>query len=248
MKLITFTSGDTTPRMKRYADSAEAFGLHPIYFQTPFYPGHVGRCQQMLPTLAKWDEDEVVCFTDAYDVLFLGGEEAILERYKRLCCPDVCLSAERSCYPYRWQSEEFPEVDGPYRYVNAGCWIARAGAIVNLWGRMGLMRLPSSMNDQAVVADYYKQYPISLTLDSRSVLCQNLWDAVGDLDYEGCINCDWKLDSPVPPKLRDIPAGRNLKTGEWPCIVHGSGGADMSGAQRLLAERIRDVKHTTSEN
>ncbi|MCF0072692.1 hypothetical protein LZD49_19585 [Dyadobacter sp. CY261] len=74
--------------------------------------------------------DEIVLFSDGYDVIVTGGEEEIMRRYMRLT-PDrsVVVSAERTCYPDSTLEPQYPSGNTPYRFLNSGGII---GSVSNL--------------------------------------------------------------------------------------------------------------------
>ena len=45
----------------------------------------------------------------------------------------MVFSAEASCWPDKNLAEHFPEVDTPYRFLNSGSYIGRAGSLLELF-------------------------------------------------------------------------------------------------------------------
>jgi hypothetical protein len=77
--------------------------------------------------------DELFVFTDAYDALFLRGEQYIREAYARF--PQrIVFSGEENCWPLGvigFALQEDPPV-GPYPYLNSGGFIAPASDVLSL--------------------------------------------------------------------------------------------------------------------
>lgn len=76
-------------------------------------------------------EDEVILFSDGYDVIVTGGEQEIMERYQRIV-PDrsVVVSAERTCYPDSTLESQYPSGNTPYRFLNSGGIIGRVSDLL----------------------------------------------------------------------------------------------------------------------
>lgn len=142
--------------------------------------------------------------------------------------PDPALriplfGAEVECFPHRLRAGEWPEVDAPYRFLNAGTWLSPAAHMAALWQRLRVWKLPPDLNDQAVLGDLYLQcvragQPRPFALDHRAQLVQNLWAA-----------CD-HIEGGRPPGFCGHRARpRNRLTGTLPVVLHASGGAKMPG-------------------
>jgi hypothetical protein len=74
------------------------------------------------------DPDDVVLFTDAYDVVYCGNQEEILERYLSFSKP-IVFGAERLCQPDVQLAERYPELNTEFPFLNSGMFIGRVGAL-----------------------------------------------------------------------------------------------------------------------
>jgi len=77
------------------------------------------------PTL---ESDDIVLFTDAYDVVYCGSQEEILERYLTFSKP-IVFGAERLCQPDTHLAEKYPELNTEFPFLNSGMFIGRVAAL-----------------------------------------------------------------------------------------------------------------------
>ncbi|TDB57957.1 glycosyltransferase domain-containing protein [Arundinibacter roseus] len=81
--------------------------------------------------LMRLNPEEIVLFTDGYDVVFVANEKEILEKYQKMNSP-VVFSTEANCYPYSTFSYLYQDVSSKFRYLNSGGYIGTAGGILKL--------------------------------------------------------------------------------------------------------------------
>ena len=77
-------------------------------------------------------DNDVVLFTDAYDVFYADDLETITDRYLDFNTKAV-FSAELYCYPDDSIANQFPESHTPYRYLNSGTFIAQVGELKKMF-------------------------------------------------------------------------------------------------------------------
>jgi len=144
-------------------------------------------------------DNDVVLFTDAYDVFYADDLETITERYLDFNTKAV-FSAELYCYPDDSIANEFPESDTPYRYLNSGTFIAQVGELKKMFAS-------STVADDGDDQLYYQKLLLSnefdMTLDYEGYIFQTHEDATG-------INSSGQLYNP--------------RTDCCACIYHGNGG------------------------
>jgi len=74
-------------------------------------------------------DDEVVLFTDGYDVIFVASAEEILLKFRKFG-KSIVFSAETNCWPDPDLSARYGQSHSTiYRYLNSGGFIGEAGAI-----------------------------------------------------------------------------------------------------------------------
>ena len=82
--------------------------------------------------LTELNPQEVVLFTDGYDAILTSSEGEINEKYSAFDSP-IIFSSERNCYPYANFSFLYKKCDSPFKYLNSGGYIGRAGDILELY-------------------------------------------------------------------------------------------------------------------
>jgi hypothetical protein len=173
------------------------------------------------------DSNDIILFTDAYDVLFVGGEKEILKRFEELEQDDfVVFTGEKGCWPYldgrpngrHICNNVYPPATTPYRYLNSGAYIGRAHAVLRVLSD-SLKYSPSTkiedLNDQGSISDIYVYHneEAKILLDTECKLFQSLHLSFDDLqvDHEGKFF--------------------NVLTNMHPIILHFNG-----GSKKLFAE------------
>lgn len=134
-RLVTVASHETAG-LARYRASLARFGIVPDIVWTGHpYPGHAERARRLLAHMDTLPGDEIVVFTDAYDVVLIRDPGELLQSFARFNHALV-LSTEPG---FTWKlagrlaaSRRYPRAggrSGMYRYLNAGCYMGQAGAI-----------------------------------------------------------------------------------------------------------------------
>ena len=81
--------------------------------------------------LEEINSDELILFTDGYDAVFLTGENEMIDKYRRFN-KDLVFSTETNCWPDKNLAPLYPETDSPYKYLNSGGFLGKAGLIKEL--------------------------------------------------------------------------------------------------------------------
>lgn len=118
--------------------------------------------------------DLVVC-TDAFDVVFIGGPDAIIGGWEAAGSPPILFSAEKNLWPQEHLRSHFDRAaaefggSSPYRYINAGTYMGLAASLLAFWDRIpgpikdaddqGLLQTVWANDGPAMGAtlDYYRQ-------------------------------------------------------------------------------------------
>jgi hypothetical protein len=147
-------------------------------------------------------DDDVVVFTDGYDVIYADNLETILERFEGFGS-QVVFSAESVCWPHAEWADRFPESETPYRYLNSGTYVGKAAALKRI---MEWEPIADDADDQAYC---------------QEVFFSGLYDIA--LDYEQYI---FQTHEPFVQQLNQQLW--NPKTRCCPCIYHGNGGQEAA--------------------
>jgi len=142
--------------------------------------------------------DDVILFTDAYDVFYADNLETITERYLGFNCK-VLFSAEQHCWPDADIEHEFPEAPTKYRFLNSGTFIGRVKELKRM---LSTDWITNDADDQL----YYQKLFLSGEFDIQ-------------LDYEGYIFQTHEAAVTVSDGQIYNPL-----TNCCACIYHGNGG------------------------
>ena len=145
-------------------------------------------------------DNDVVIFTDAYDVMYFSDLEEITRRYLGFCSK-VLFSAETEIWPDKSLADKFPDGGTKYRYLNSGTFI---GVVSELKKILNSATIENSSDDQL----FYQQAFLSGNYDIK-------------LDYEGYI-----FQCHEPQVRYDVDQNKFLNpvTNTFGCIYHGNGG------------------------
>jgi hypothetical protein len=74
------------------------------------------------------DPDDIILFTDAYDVAYFGTQREIIERYLTFNSP-IVFGCEKECHPDPNRSSLYSKTDTEFPYLNSGMFIGRVYAL-----------------------------------------------------------------------------------------------------------------------
>ncbi len=163
-------------------------------------------------------ENDIVLFTDAYDVFFTRDLQEIVKRYMDASV-EILFGAEATCWPDDSMQSLHPEPHMfKYKYLNSGQYIGRVGALKDFFAE----RLNNEDDDQL-----YMQ---------RVWLNDTTKFSVG-LDYEQYIFQTHEPECRVDGELW------NPITNTVPCLYHGNGGKDAKVIFDNLWSQVK-AKHS----
>lgn len=182
MKFIT-VSNKPHPGLELYKASAKRCGIDPIILgmgdsrKLGHDSGHFGiKLEYVLQYLNSLeDKDELICFTDAWDIVFVDSAELIERKAKFLLQDALAVFAAekyespKSSYPYVIDkfSKQFP-------YLNSGAYVGKAKHLLLLLHRFSTW--PKSQQEKTDDQEYFiSEYfasntPRSIILDHSSFL------------------------------------------------------------------------------
>jgi len=153
---------------------------------------------------AVFDDNEIVCFVDGYDVMQYGTLDELEKKFRGFDV-DLVMSAETYCWPSPWMKHLFPTTETKYRFPNCGMYIGYGWAIRKMldWD---IYRI--AFDDQGYSHDFYlRQNVCRFVLDHNCVMFQNcVFVPVTDFSY-----------------FQDRVI--NHMKGTRPCFFHFSGGS-----------------------
>lgn len=116
--------------------------------------------------LKEIPDNDVVIFTDAYDVFFMEDAETIVRRFLSFKT-EALFSAER----YNWPDKHsaWPPVHTPYRYLCSGMFMGRAHELRKIIGEI----LPNKHSDQLYLQQRYLTGQFKMKLDVEQYIFVN---------------------------------------------------------------------------
>ena len=167
----------------------------------PYY-GNGTKLFHLNEYLNSLNDDDIVMFVDAFDVLVIADKEVILKKFIDMNVPFV-MSAEKGCFPFADLANKYPKTSSPFKFINSGCYI---GYVHNLktWLRE-LSPLNLETSDQGQITIHYLKNKYVFAIDYYCELFLSLYQV----------------------RKREIAIKKNgvlsLKTGSKPCVVHANG-------------------------
>lgn len=127
----------------------------------------------------KDDQDKIIVFTDAYDVIFLSDLRHIVEKFKTTGAR-ILFSAEGFCWPREDLADQYPEVPKGKRYLNSGLYMGYASDLYKL---LNYKTIQDDDDDQLFFTEAYLDTnlrdKLGFKLDHTNEIFQNLNGAVG---------------------------------------------------------------------
>ena len=172
-------------------------------------------------------ENTVILFTDSYDVIFNDSPKNIMTKFRSFNSPMV-FSAEKTCCPNQDLVDEYPKIDGDYRFLNSGGFIGYGDHILKLVD----VDIEKSDDDQEFYTNYYlSDENDNMVLDYEQSLFQTMNLALNDvIVHNGKVI--------------------NNSTTSIPSVIHGNGPSTIKDRihemyyELYLSKDIDDESHT----
>ena len=176
--------------------------LEVIGLGLPYY-GNGTKLILMAEYLKTLDDDEIVMFVDAFDVIIVADKEVILEKFLNMNTPFL-MSAEKNCYPEHLINR-YPPMQNSFKYINTGSYI---GYVKDLKAWLDdLPHINPSASDQLQVSIHYLDGHVFFNLDYDCELFLPL-----------CLVEDQEIAIDV-----DNGIVHCLTTNSEPCVIHANG-------------------------
>lgn len=232
-----YTVASDESKMAKLYESAKIADITVNRIEVLHWTGFIDKILLMKQIVDAMDEDDIVCFVDAYDVLVFSDAEEIVRKF-RASGKSILLSSELNCYPpenrdrydlieyFTFEQDEAAGTWGTdktrcfttnYKYLNSGGYVGYAGAIKRMfqWKTVDEIReMCLHGGDQNFFTQYYLEYALMETnigLDSRQEIFQSMYRVnLGDFAF-----FQGRLYNHV------------LRT--YPCFAHFNGYRDYNG-------------------
>lgn len=220
MKIATYATDYNNSNLKLLQDKLPIILIdNYIPWTGDFYAKTYGfsRFIQDLP------DEEIVVFSDAYDVLPLNNcnlaslEDAI-NKYFDL--HKITFNAETNCYPDYSLASKYPNSESKWRYLNAGLYCGRAKYLKKLLDQV-LPRIVGS-DDQLQFSIAFIEMPHLVTLDYKCNVFQTL--------YDGHVGGNINMDDFIFQGKQIV----NKHFNTTPLLFHGNGKINMRNLEVLI--------------
>jgi len=177
------------------------------------YPGGGWKVNLLKQEMKKRTEtaadEDLVMFTDSYDVVIAANKDAIIAQYEKFEA-DVVFGAENFCWPDASLKDKYPEVEKGMRFLNSGGFIGPAKMIAEMLEAGGDIK--DLDDDQLFYTKIYLDQALrekfKMILDNKAELFQNLNGEQENVEIRF---------------LGNEPYLENLVYETKPMIIHGNG-------------------------
>lgn len=204
-KIHTLTTGDDRKKCNQLHTSARKYGIDIVNIglnvewkgtdMTAHGGGH--KVNLLHNYIKDLPDEDIVLFTDAFDVFYADDINTIYERYVDLSA-ELIFGAEMFCWPVESIADQFPKSDTQYRYLNSGTIMGKVGALKKLFANN---KCKDDEDDQLFYQKIFLQGEYDIGLDYEQYLFQTHDPCVEILNHQ--------LHNPI--------------TRCCPCIYHGNG-------------------------
>ena len=172
--------------------------------------------------------DQVVLFTDAYDVLVLSRADIVEERF-RASGVDLLFSAEVNFFPKEDRDPRtqalFEGYRSKWRYLNSGCYVGYAWAVLAMLRFTASLQTDASRSDQLLTQEFFRHCvetdSMKVGLDTLPDLFASLNASYNDFSLQRIGVRGTALDQPV-------------------AVLHGNGDKDNLRILRHIAALAED--------
>jgi hypothetical protein len=119
------------------------------------------------------NENDIVLFTDAYDVYYSGNKETVIKNFKEMNKP-IVFGAEQCCYPDGSKAGLYPPTSSCFRYLNSGLFIGRVHALRECMNNIeNEFMTNDNIDDQLWWTEKFLERPDLIELDYHNTLFLN---------------------------------------------------------------------------
>lgn len=119
----------------------------------------------------KLDNEDIILFTDAYDVIYTGNQEIIMERYLNMN-KSIIFGSETECNPDPERKKDYTKKNEDFPYLNSGMYIGKVWAIREC---MKEYIYNDKDDDQRYWTNKFFERPDLITLDYKNELFLNTY-------------------------------------------------------------------------
>ena len=208
--IITYSN--SKDKLKYLKESEKIFNTTVNYITSPAWEGYITKIKAVKKYIESFNDNDIIIFIDAFDVLISGHTNEIIEKFKLYNC-DILVSAELNCYPpfFKNDIDKIMPKEIKNKYINAGGYMGYVKHIKSFleWKNINeIERICQHGGDQTYILKYFiENYnKVNIKLDTKSLIFQNMH------------LISWKEI--------DFREGRvfNNILNTYPCFIHFNGG------------------------
>lgn len=218
--------------------SAEAHALSPTvvgYGMSAWWPDGLGTKINALRgfVMGTVDDDDIVLFADAFDVMIFGDGGEIVSRFEELersSSRSLIFNAEESCFPQLdgvCDERVYPSAPHRWRYLNSGVIVGRGAALKNMLKDPVPDIIEGS--DQFWYQQYFRSHRNSILLDTN---CSLVCAVTGDGPTSGAVLRDGRVW--IPETGATPPVVHFVSVAHWPAWRDGEPTSPLHDTFRLL--------------
>lgn len=126
--------------------------------------------------------EDIILFTDAYDVIYCGDKKRILDKFYNFSHP-LIFGAETDCHPDPNQAVNYTKIDEEFSFLNSGLFIGYAWAIRQC---LQNYNYNDQDDDQLYWTKQFFQYKNIIKLDYKNEIFLNTYNIDHELfHYDG---------------------------------------------------------------
>lgn len=217
-KIVFISIADNIQKTEYLAKSASMWNMciHIIYIET--WRGFIDKIIKVREYISSFEDDIIICFIDAYDVLMLSCEKDILQKFYNYNCR-ILFGTELNCFPIsNWEEytvyyKNKDQINN-YSYLNSGGYMGYKKDIYDMlkWKTDSeILLLCEDGGDQNYFTKYFfhNESTISIKFDQA----QNIFQNVTGVNINDFVFRNGHL--------------YNIILDTYPCIIHFNGFFDM---------------------
>lgn len=158
------------PNLEKLINSCEKHQIHLeiLALGHPYF-GNGTKLIHMKQYLQTLNDDDIVMFVDAFDVLVVANKKKILRKFLRENSPFI-MSAELNCAPHTHLAPHYPPAPTRFKYVNTGSYI---GYVKNIKSWLKALEPISAKEcDQGQATIHYLKDPNNTTFYTLDYHCR----------------------------------------------------------------------------
>ena len=208
------------------------------------WEGLIQRSKTILKFLKNVDKNELVCCVDGFDVLVLGNQEEVFNKFKSFHTDKVIFSASRDNFILNFIYGKINKNDenNKYNRLCAGCFIGYAYKIIELFENIcKLDNLHNKEDDQYYLTKCYKSCNDCILLDSNNILFYAIESNNGIFEYINLLTGKEPIMEEYNNYYKIVNKRIILSGNNNPPFIQGNGNINMD----LLCDKLNLPKKIT---